>query len=182
MGRSPQWHEYATAGCWEPLRPRLVGIFPASRGTETHRRTGAVGPPAYPGVLLVEMARPRGAVAQPAPVGAYGYRVRCGDQWSRRLASGRPAGITPGAEQRRPASTRLSVSIDSCRALTAAGFNRRMRKTVRPVVWEGDGAQSPSLDPIRGPAPLLCRTPTAPLHWRGSVRGAILVVTPGCDP
>jgi hypothetical protein len=30
----------------------------------------------------------------------------------------------------------------------AAGFNRRMRKTARPVVWEGDGAQSPSLDPI----------------------------------
>ena len=24
-----------------------------------------------------------------------------------------------------------------------------MRKTARPVVWEGDGAQSPSLDPIR---------------------------------
>src|SRR5258708_28550542 len=29
-----------------------------------------------------------------------------------------------------------------------ACFNRRMRKTARPVVWEGDGAQSPSLDPI----------------------------------
>jgi len=32
----------------------------------------------------------------------------------------------------------------------AAGFNRRMRKTARPVVWEGDGAQSPSLDLIQG--------------------------------
>ena len=31
----------------------------------------------------------------------------------------------------------------------AAAFNRRMRKTARPVVWEGDGAQSPSLDPIQ---------------------------------
>jgi hypothetical protein len=31
----------------------------------------------------------------------------------------------------------------------AAGFNRRIRKTVRTVVWEGDGAQSPSLDPIK---------------------------------
>ena len=30
-----------------------------------------------------------------------------------------------------------------------ACFNRRMRKTARPVVWEGDGAQSPSLDPIK---------------------------------
>ena len=28
-----------------------------------------------------------------------------------------------------------------------------MRKTARPVVWEGDGAQSPSLDPIHGVRP-----------------------------
>jgi hypothetical protein len=31
----------------------------------------------------------------------------------------------------------------------AAEFNRRMRKTARPVVWEGDRAQSRSLDLIR---------------------------------
>ena len=30
----------------------------------------------------------------------------------------------------------------------AAAFNRRMRKTERPVVWEGVGAQSPAPDPI----------------------------------
>jgi len=35
----------------------------------------------------------------------------------------------------------------------AAGFNRRMRKTACPVVWEGAGAQSPALHPIHGPAP-----------------------------
>jgi hypothetical protein len=29
-------------------------------------------------------------------------------------------------------------------------FNRRMRKTARPVVWEGAGAQSPALHPIQG--------------------------------
>ena len=29
-----------------------------------------------------------------------------------------------------------------------ACFNRRMRKTARPVVWEGDEAQSSSLDLI----------------------------------
>jgi len=28
-----------------------------------------------------------------------------------------------------------------------------MRKTARPVVWEGGGAQSPSLDPIQGTRP-----------------------------
>jgi len=30
----------------------------------------------------------------------------------------------------------------------AAAFNRWMRKTARPVVWEGAGAKSPALDPI----------------------------------
>jgi hypothetical protein len=38
----------------------------------------------------------------------------------------------------------------------AARFNRRMRKTACPVVWEGDGAQSPSLDLI--PPVGLCGT------------------------
>jgi hypothetical protein len=28
---------------------------------------------------------------------------------------------------------------------------RRIRKTVRTMVWEGDGAQFPSLDPIKRP-------------------------------
>ena len=32
--------------------------------------------------------------------------------------------------------------------MNAAGSNRRIRKTVCPVVWEGDWAQSQSLDPI----------------------------------
>ena len=32
--------------------------------------------------------------------------------------------------------------------MIAAAFNRRIRKTVRPVVWEGGRAQSRSPDPI----------------------------------
>ena len=32
--------------------------------------------------------------------------------------------------------------------MNAAGFNRRMRKTARLVVWEGAAAQSPALHPI----------------------------------
>ncbi len=39
-------------------------------------------------------------------------------------------------------------SISSCKRLGLAGFNRRIRKTVRPVVWGGAGAQSPVPDPI----------------------------------
>jgi hypothetical protein len=38
----------------------------------------------------------------------------------------------------------------------AAGFNRRMRKTARPVVWEGARAQSPSLHPIVDACPTQC--------------------------
>ena len=47
---------------------------------------------------------------------------------------------------------------------TAAGSNRRIRKTVCPVVWEGAGAQSPVPDPITGRvagfALALARSPT----------------------
>jgi hypothetical protein len=32
--------------------------------------------------------------------------------------------------------------------MTFAGFNRRMRKTARPVVWKGHGAKSPCPHPI----------------------------------
>ena len=32
--------------------------------------------------------------------------------------------------------------------MKTAAFNRWMRKTARPVVWEGAGAQSPAPDPI----------------------------------
>jgi hypothetical protein len=32
--------------------------------------------------------------------------------------------------------------------LTTAGFNRRMRKIARPVVWKAHGAQSPWAHPI----------------------------------
>ena len=31
----------------------------------------------------------------------------------------------------------------------AVAFNRWMRKTARPVVWEGAGAKSPAPDPIQ---------------------------------
>jgi hypothetical protein len=149
VGRSAQRHEYATAGRLEPLHPRLVGVLPTGRGAEAHPRTGKMGSTAYPQMLLVERARPERAVAKPASVGAYGHRVGRGDKSSWRLAGGRPAGIAPGAKQRYSPQARLSISIGACREVKAAGSNRRMRKTACPVVWEGAGAQSPALDPIR---------------------------------
>src|SRR5882724_1699864 len=59
------------------------------------------------------------------------------------------------------------------RLSNAAGFNRRMRKTARPVVWEGDGAQSPSLDPIQGTRPTIFCGPSRrqrlnPVNLRGN--------------
>src|ERR1035441_1514602 len=104
---------------------------------------------AYPQVLLVKMARPPGAGTEPASVGSYRTLAGRGDESSRRVGSGRPAGTTVGTAQFRPAARGLSFTVRSCRAVKAAGFNRRMRKTACPVVWEGGGAQSPSLDPIR---------------------------------
>src|SRR5450631_3868503 len=47
--------------------------------------------------------------------------------------------------------TQIRVLSDKTRSsggVSSAGFNRRMRKTARTVVWESDGAQTPSLDPI----------------------------------
>ncbi len=55
-------------------------------------------------------------------------------------------GQHPAAEQRaeatRAAPSWLSHAIRSCGCIKPAGFNRRMRKTACPVVWEGHGAQS----------------------------------------
>ncbi len=39
--------------------------------------------------------------------------------------------------------------------LTTAGFNRRMRRTARPVVWKAHGAQSPWAHPILKKPPAL---------------------------
>src|SRR3979411_1875998 len=43
----------------------------------------------------------------------------------------------------------LSVPQRTRGEITCRWFNRRMRKTARPVVWEGGRAQSRPLDPIR---------------------------------
>lgn len=51
-------------------------------------------------------------------------------------------GPPTGRSVRRHRSARLGRK-------TSGRTNRRMRKTARPVVWEGAGAQSPAPDPIR---------------------------------
>ena len=54
---------------------------------------------------------------------------------------GRRSSLSGGGNRKERPCTRLErASGDS---------NRRILKTVRPVVWEGAGAQSPALDPIQ---------------------------------
>ena len=72
-------------------------------------------------------------------------------------ASSRLKGAAPGAKKRRspcdpvgalPERTRLSEWPDCQNGQGGQQLNRRMRKTVRPVVWEGARAQSRVPDPI----------------------------------
>jgi len=63
------------------------------------------------------------------------------------------AGIDGMTTEELRSTIRVPCSNRACshpvkRKKEAAAFNRRMRKTARPVVWEGAGAQSPALDPI----------------------------------
>ena len=58
---------------------------------------------------------------------------------------GRRSSLSGGENRKERPCTRLErASSDS---------NRRILKTVRPVVWEGAGAQSPALDPIQANDP-----------------------------
>ena len=80
----------------------------------------------------------------------------------RKRGGGRPLGPGmegPRVEPGKPEGRRSSLSGGGnrkerpCTRLERASgdSNRRILKTVRPVVWEGAGAQSPALDPITPP-------------------------------
>jgi hypothetical protein len=56
------------------------------------------------------------------------------------LAHGEDCDHERGAKGQNASSFRLPAAIRSCGRVKAAEFNRRMRKTARPVVWEGDRA------------------------------------------
>ena len=75
---------------------------------------------------------------------------------------GRRSSLSGGGNRKERPCTRLErASGDS---------NRRILKTVRPVVWEGAGAQSPALDPILGDW-------KSPLHVR-----EMMPAVPGVGP
>src|SRR5512141_2236822 len=104
---------------------------------------------AYSKMLLDSMAFGcrTGACATTARVARPNAENRMQFAWG--VASGRYRQFADGPVECGATPLWLPYAIGSRSAVTAAGFNRRIRKTVRTVVWEGDGAQSPSLDPIR---------------------------------
>ena len=78
------------------------------------------------------------AVGRPLGPGMEGPRVEPGKP------EGRRSSLSGGENRKERPCTRLErASGDS---------NRRILKTVRPVVWEGAGAQPPALDPIHAVA------------------------------
>src|SRR2546430_4890333 len=76
-----------------------------------------MGPQTYPEMLLVEMARTPGAIAETASARANGASSGSCGEWPRRLESGRPAGAARRAKQVGPAPLRLSPAIGSCGAV-----------------------------------------------------------------
>ena len=90
-----------------------------------------------------------------------------------RTRHGRPTG---GARQAGRAEIKSRKERPCTRLERASGdSNRRILKTVRPVVWEGAGAQSPALDPIqsatgKSPLPIGDRKVAAPNRRQESRR------------
>jgi len=144
----PESHQQRAARSMGVLRARLVGIFPAGRGAKADLPAGGMDTVAHPKMLLAAMAfgcRP-GSSARTARVTR--PNAESGTQLARGVASGRNGQFANGSVEWSAAALWLPHAIGSCGTVNAAGFNRRIRKTVRTVVWEGDGAQSPSLDLI----------------------------------
>ena len=104
---------------------------------------------AYSKVLLdsVAFGYRKGACVTTARVARPDAESRIQFAWG--VASGRYRQRANGPVKCGATPLRLPHAIGSCSDVMAAGFNRRIRKTVRTVVWEGDRAQSRSLDLIR---------------------------------
>ena len=145
MARQPESKQQPTARWLEPPRTGLVGILSTGRGTRADLPPGGLDPPAHPEVLLAAVAHRRGSGTETAESGRLAAEFASGAYQPRGVAYGPPRGAEYRAQQCASPLLRLSPALGSC---GAAEFNRRMRKTACPVVWESDGAQSPSLHPI----------------------------------
>src|SRR5674476_3383 len=122
------------------LCARLVGILPAGRNAKADLPAGGMDSTAYSKMLLDSMAFGcrTGACAATARVARPNAESRIQFAWG--VASGRYRQFADGPVERGDTPIWLPHAISYRSAVTAAGFNRR--------IWEGDGAQSPSLDPI----------------------------------
>src|SRR5579863_2430674 len=134
-------------GSLEELYSGLVGILPTGRRQAGDIPAGRLDTSAYPEVVLAAVAQQAGSRAKTGRSGRERTAVASGLQRPGRVARRGGALYAKGAEQRGPSENRLPDAIRPCGEV-AAEFNRRMRKTARPVVWEGVWAQSHTLDLI----------------------------------
>jgi hypothetical protein len=80
--------------------------------------------------------------------------VRPSLQWVGGMAQSAALANESGPIQQASSSIWVHPAMDlrggsTLEMLTTDGFNRRMRKTARPVVWDAHGAQSPWAHPIQ---------------------------------
>src|SRR5579863_4463822 len=134
-------------GSLEELYSGLVGILPTGRRQAGDIPAGRLDTSAYPEVVLAAVEQQEGSRAKTARSGRERTAVESGLQRPGRVARCGGALYAKGAEQGGPSENRLPGAIRPCGEV-AAEFNRRMRKTARPVVWEGVWAQSHTLHPI----------------------------------
>src|SRR5207249_5629270 len=131
------------------------------QGTPQHFRNGRLDTPPYPGLLLAAMGQLERTAAQTTPTRTERPTAESRAQFQRGVAHRGQSQLADGFKQRGLAPSWILNAIRPCgHCVRAAAFNRRMRKTARPVVWEGAGAQSPALDPIDlVHGDVNCRTP-----------------------
>ena len=76
----------------------------------------------------------RGRERRVTPLGSASANIEDGPHGPRGLVYGENLDLQAAFEESRAATLWLSHAIRSCGDVKAAGFNRRMRKTARPVV------------------------------------------------
>src|ERR1017187_8522998 len=122
-----------------------LGILPTGCSAEANLPTGGMDSTAHPEVFLATVARPHRAGARATQAGGSCPATPDSADGPGGLAHGEDCDHARGAEGQHATSFRLPAAIRSCGRVRAAEFNRRMRKTARPVVWEVVSRRSESV-------------------------------------
>src|ERR1035437_1562491 len=130
------------------LHPGLVELLPTRRLAAGSARPQRLDSAAHAQMLLAAVENAAGPSQRAQEIGCErarpGQRLVC----QRGMADGAALRAATIAEEQDTGEVRTHHPLEfrGGRQLTAAGFNRRMRKTARPVVWKGQGAKSPRPD------------------------------------